>query len=260
MDLMDIFFTIKIINKMFNLLHKLYDDYLKTNTDDEDAKKYFETHHAVLLKSTKEMYAAQRTALSLHHQLYTKFSKKEQKNDGSLRHSLMCSVDFLSDGGIMEGNFLANEEFKGVYFRPENGVVEAGHFKNKVLFYGIRICENGDFEEGLFVDCKLMNGIRYLLNGKFEEVGTRDWESVSDRSVSDRSVSDRSVSDRSVSDRSGSDSENESLDQEVLVKEKKAAERKHLDGLMELDDELNDRALAEYSEGEDNDDNDYLSE
>ncbi len=225
---------------MFNLLHKLYDDYLKTNTDDEDAKKYFETHHAVLLKSTKEMYAAQRTALSLHHQLYTKFSKSEQKNDGSLRHSpvsVACSVDFLSDGGIMEGNFLANEEFKGVYFRPENGVVEAGHFKNKVLFYGIRICENGDFEEGIFVDCKLMNGIRYLLNGKFEEVGTRDWESDS-----------------------RSDSENESLDQEVLAKEKKAAERKHLDGLMELDDELNDRVLAEYSEGEDNDDNDYLSE
>ena len=224
---------------MFNLLHKLYDDYLKTNTDDEDGKKYFETHHAVLLKSTKEMYAAQRTALSLHHQLYTKFSKKEQKKDGSLRHSpvsVACSVDFLSDGGIMEGNFLANEEFKGVYFRPENGVVEAGHFKNKVLFYGIRICENGDFEEGLFVDCKLMNGIRYLLNGKFEEVGTRDWTSVSD-------------------------SENESLDQEVLVKEKKAAERKHLDDLMELDDELNDRVLAEYSEGEDNDDdNDNLSE
>lgn len=218
---------------MFNLLHKLYDDYLKTNTDDEDGKKYFETHHAVLLKSTKEMYAAQRTALSLHHQLYTKFSKSEQKKDGSLRHSLTCSVDFLSDGGIMEGNFLANEEFKGVYFRPENGVVEAGHFKNKVLFYGIRICENGDFEEGLFVDCKLMNGIRYLLNGKFEEVGTRDWESVSD-----------------------SGSENESLDQEVLAKEKKAAERKHLDDLMELDDELNDRALAEYSEGEDNDDDD----
>lgn len=226
---------------MFNLLHKLYDDYLKTNTDDEDGKKYFETHHAVLLKSTKEMYAAQRTALSLHNQLYTKFSKKEQKKDGSLRHSLMCSVDFLSDGGIMEGNFLANEQFKGVYFRPENGVVEAGHFKNKVLFYGIRICENGDFEEGLFVDCKLMNGIRYLLNGKFEEVGTRDWTSGSDRS--------------------GSDSENESLDQEVLVKEKKAAERKHLDDLMELDDELNDRVLAEYSEGEDNDDdNDNLSE
>jgi hypothetical protein len=109
-----------------------------------------------------------------------------------------------------------------------------------VLFYGIRICENGDFEEGIFVDCKLMNGIRYLLNGKFEEVGTRDWTSVSDRSVSD--------------------SENESLDQEVLAKEKKAAERKHLDDLIELDDELNDRALAEYSEGEDNDDNDYLSE
>jgi len=236
MDPMDIFFTIKIINKMFNLLHKLYDDYLKTNNDDESAKKYFETHHAVLLKSTKEMYAAQRTALSLHNQLYTKFSKSEQKKDGSLRHSLMCSVDFLSDGGIMEGSFLANEEFKGVYFRPENGVVEAGHFKNKVLFYGIRICENGDFEEGIFVDCKLMNGIRYLLNGKFEDVGTRDWTSDSG-----------------------------SLDQEVLENQKKAAERKRLDELLELDDELNDRVLAEYSEGEDNDndddnDNDNLSE
>ncbi len=224
---------------MFNLLRNLYDDYLKTHNDDV-AKKYFETHHAVLLKSTKEMYAAQRTALSLHHQLYTKFSKPEKKKDGSLRHSpvsVASSVDFLSDGGIMEGNFLANKEFKGVYFRPECGVVEAGHFKNKVLVYGLRICENGDFEEGLFVNCVLVNGIRYLLNGKFEEVGTRDWESDS-----------------------RSDSENESLDQEVLAKEKKAAERKHLDGLMELDDELNDRALAEYSEGEDNDDNDYLSE
>jgi len=158
---------------MFNLLRNLYDDYLKTH-DNDVTKKYFETHHAVLLKSTKEMYAAQRTALSLHHQLYTKFSKREK----SFRHSpvsVACSVDFLSDGGIMEGNFLANNEFKGVYFRPESGVVEAGHFKNKVLVYGLRICENGDFEEGLFVNCVLVNGIRYLLNGKFQEMGTLTW-------------------------------------------------------------------------------------
>jgi hypothetical protein len=215
---------------MFNLLHKLYDDYLKTH--DEDGKKYFETHHAVLLKSTKEMYAAQRTALSLHHQLYTKFSTGE----GSLTQSPVSvgsTVSFLSDGGIMEGTFLVNEEFKGIYFRPESGVVEAGHFKNKVLVYGLRICENGDFEEGLFVKCVLVNGIRYLLNGKFQEVGTRSWESGSDQSDSG------SGSDRSES-RSGS------LEQDFLAKQKKAAERKHLDDLLELDDQLNDRYMAEY--------------
>jgi len=214
---------------MFNLLHKLYDDYSKTH-DDDVTKKYFESHHAVLLKSTKEMYAAQRTSLSLHHQLYTKFSTGE----GSITQSPVSvgsTVSFLSDGGIMEGTFLVNEEFKGIYFRPESGVVEAGHFKNKVLVYGLRICENGDFEEGLFVKCVLVNGIRYLLNGKFEEVGTRSWESDSG------SGSDRS--DRS-------DSGSASLEQDFLTKQKKAAERKHLDNLLELDDELNDRYMAEY--------------
>jgi hypothetical protein len=208
---------------MFNLLRNLYDDYLKTH-DNDVTKKYFETHHAVLLKSTKEMYAAQRTALSLHHQLYTKFSKREKPlRDSPV--SIARSVDFLSDGGIMEGNFLANNEFKGVYFRPESGVVEAGHFKNKALVYGLRICENGDFEEGLFVNCVLVNGIRYLLNGKFQEMGTRSWESDSD---------------------SKSDSDSDSLEQDFLTKQKKAAERKHLDALLELDEDLNDRYMAEY--------------
>jgi hypothetical protein len=92
----------------------------------------------------------------------------------------------------------------------------------------LRICENGDFEEGLFVKCVLVNGIRYLLNGKFQEVGTRSWESGSDRSGSD----------------SGSDSG--SLEQDFLAKQKKAAERKHLDNLLELDEQLNDRYMAEY--------------
>jgi hypothetical protein len=102
-----------------------------------------------------------------------------------------------------------------------------------VLVYGLRICENGDFEEGLFVKCVLVNGIRYLLNGKFQEVGTRSWESGSDQSDSG------SGSDRSES-RSGS------LEQDFLAKQKKAAERKHLDDLLELDDQLNDRYMAEY--------------
>jgi len=155
---------------MSNLLSKLHDDYLNT-TDDDVSKKYYQTHHAVLLQSIKEMYAAKRTALSLHHKLCT---NDGHSGDVSLRHSpvsVACSVDFLSDGGIMEGNFLANDEFKGVYFRPESGVVETGHFKNRALFSGLRICENGDIEEGLFEHgSKLMDGTRYLANGVFEKV------------------------------------------------------------------------------------------
>lgn len=149
---------------MSNLLGKLHDDYLNT-IGDEGIKKYYETN--VLLQSIKELYAAKRTALSLFHKMCT------NDDDESVRHSpisVSCSVSFLRDGGIMEGNFLANEEFKGVYFRPECGVVETGHFKNKVLFFGLRICENGDIEEGLFEDGTLMDGTRYLLNGVFEKV------------------------------------------------------------------------------------------
>lgn len=171
---------------MLYSFRKLYNDYLKS-VETKDFDKCFRDHTEILLQNKKDLYAAQRTILSLRHRMFMGFEIKNPSSTpdyyfgkfkldkggslkgGSLKpapDNIKTGLHFLKDGGIMDGTFHANGDLKtGVYFRVENGVVEEGSFINNILAEGLRMCENGDFEEGTFVDGKFTSGLRHGPDG-----------------------------------------------------------------------------------------------
>ncbi len=170
---------------MFYSFRKLRNDYLKS-VETKDFDKCFQDHTEILLQNKKDLYAAQRTILSLRHRMFMGlgnaptsktvfeycFGKFKLDKGGSLKSApddIKTGLHFSKDGGIMDGTFHANGDLKtGVYFHLY-GVVEEGSFQNNVLTNGLRICENGDFEEGTFVDGIFTSGLRYRPDGLIEQ-------------------------------------------------------------------------------------------
>jgi len=171
---------------MLYSFRKLHNDYLKS-VETKDFDKCFQDHTWILLQNKRDLYAAQRTILSLRHRMFMGlglknsptasqyfFGKFKLDTGGSLKpapDNIKTGLHFLIDGGIMDGTFHANGDLKtGVYFRLLYGVVEEGSFTNNILTNGLRICENGDFEEGTFVDGKFTSGLRHKSDGLIEYV------------------------------------------------------------------------------------------
>ncbi len=237
---------------MLSLLRKLHNQIPVT----PEINKSYQAHIGVLLNSRAQVYYGQRTHLALIHKMFMglgmhaksslkyNYGKFKLNDDGTIKRAadnIKYGLHFSEDGGIMKGTFYPWGGLKnGVFFHPESGVVEEGLFINEKFTKGIRLCKNGNFEEGVFENGQLVNGLCIdRINSIIEEGAFKDGVLVNGVRYMNTGKS-------------------------VKVMDSLAGHQ--LEQLLEVDDELNDRVLAEYSEGEcDNDDDDddvddYLSE
>ena len=118
---------------MLYSFRKLHNDYLKS-VETKDFDKCFQDHAEILLQNKKDLYAAQRTILSLRHRMFMGFEIKNPSSTpdyyfgkfkldkggslkggslkgGSLKpapDNIKTGLHFSKDGGIMDGTFHAN--------------------------------------------------------------------------------------------------------------------------------------------------------
>ncbi len=208
----------------------------------------YQAHLDGLINSKVQFYSGQRTHFSLIHKIFMKLGSSHEYNygkfkvsaDGSIKpaaSNIKSGLHFWEDGGIMNGTFYPWGGLKkGVFFYAESGVVEQGLFVNQKLVKGVRLCRNGNFEEGVFENGQLVRGSCIdRINVIIEDGVFKDGVLLNGVRYMNTGKS-------------------------VKVVDSIAAN--HLEKLLELDDNLNDRVMSEYSEGEGDgeDDDDYLSE